>query len=202
MNTQLNDVSKHPNVVVIIGNGFDLSMELKTSYKDFVKSKYFKCILEKNETLLMDCLDFKRNNSKIALYDNGLAKWVQNVTTIQNWVDLEVEIGKYCKSNGHNRDSETIRKEIFAIRYFFYKYLYFEIERTQSSIKDMTDYFGYEFIKQLLNYKDAFHIWNFNYTFTLGNILAHNQINGQEISEIIENILTSNNTSLGIFILS
>ena len=29
------------NVVIILGNGFDLDLKLKTSYKDFLESKIF-----------------------------------------------------------------------------------------------------------------------------------------------------------------
>lgn len=75
MCVQLNDVSKHSNVVVIIGNGFDLSMGFKTSYNDFVESEFFKCILKKNEKLLLseECLDFWDNEKEMVLNDNGLA---------------------------------------------------------------------------------------------------------------------------------
>lgn len=107
------------------------------------------------------------------------------MTTIQKWVDLEVEIGNYCKSNEQNRNPETIRKEIFAISYFLYKYLQLKIVKAPASIEGKINYYGYEFIKQLLNYKSAFHIWNFNYTSTIDNILRHNGLNDQEISEMM-----------------
>lgn len=171
MNTQTNIESKqYSKAVVIIGNGFDLSMGLKTSYKDFVESKYFDCILNFNESLCADFLDFKisPNKNNILLEDNGLAKWIKEKEAIQHWVDLEIEIGNYCKSDTQNKESDIIRKEIFTLRYFLYKYLQFEVN---TSTKITAEQVGYEFVKQLLNYKGTFDIWNFNYTLTCNSIL-------------------------------
>lgn len=35
--------------IIIIGNGFDLSLGLKTSYKDFIESDSFTLLLKKRE---------------------------------------------------------------------------------------------------------------------------------------------------------
>ncbi len=43
------------DVVIIIGNGFDLSLGLKTSYNDFVESNYFESLLKEDNHL--DILD-------------------------------------------------------------------------------------------------------------------------------------------------
>jgi len=161
------------NVVVIIGNGFDLSMDLKTSYQDFVNSRYFKFIIGQDNSLIEDkeITDFETNKDGMVLSNNGLAQWIQEVQSIQNWVDLEVELGNYCKDNGRDRDAKTIRKELFTLRYFLYKYLQYEINRVLSSFVNMTDYVGYIFLEQLLNHQGTFNIWDFNYTFTCQNIM-------------------------------
>lgn len=64
------------DAVLIIGNGFDLSLGLKTGYSDFVKSKEFKKLLE-NENLL--------------------AKHLNGIHTLQNWIDIENELKNYSK---------------------------------------------------------------------------------------------------------
>ena len=37
--------------IIIIGNGFDLSLGLKTSYKDFIESDSFTLLLNKENSL-------------------------------------------------------------------------------------------------------------------------------------------------------
>ncbi|ALU75278.1 hypothetical protein F7642_10905 [Tenacibaculum finnmarkense genomovar ulcerans] len=59
------------DIVIIIGNGFDLSIGLKTSYSDFIKSIEFQELL-KNENLL--------------------AKHLNGIHTLQNWIDIENEL--------------------------------------------------------------------------------------------------------------
>lgn len=61
------------SVLLIIGNGFDLSYGLKTSYSDFLNSPEFKSIEE-----------------------DSLASHMKAQLDIQNWVDLESELSAYC----------------------------------------------------------------------------------------------------------
>ncbi|MFX4234202.1 AbiH family protein [Aliarcobacter butzleri] len=62
--------------IIIIGNGFDLSLGLKTSYKDFIQSNYFNLLV--------------KNNNSLALYLNEKQE-------INNWVDIEKELTEYSK---------------------------------------------------------------------------------------------------------
>ena len=62
------------DAVVIIGNGFDLSLGLKTSYTDFIKDNTFLSLIdEKNE----------------------FAEHLQKKSKLQNWIDIELELSKY-----------------------------------------------------------------------------------------------------------
>lgn len=61
------------NVLLIIGNGFDVSLGLKTSYNDFLRSDEFKVI--KN---------------------NLLSSYLLQKQYLQNWVDIEMELANYC----------------------------------------------------------------------------------------------------------
>lgn len=86
--------------LIIVGNGFDLANNFKTSYKDFVKSEHF------TEILL----------------DNDLAKRIHAKLEIQNWVDVEMEIAEYSnylfeeyKGNIPNDLNEKFEKEFNEI---------------------------------------------------------------------------------------
>jgi hypothetical protein len=72
------------DVVVIIGNGFDLNIGLKTSYSDFIKGKEFQQLLNQ---------------------ENSLAKHLNGIHSLQNWIDIENELKTYSKrfanSNGN-----------------------------------------------------------------------------------------------------
>lgn len=74
--------------VLIIGNGFDLDLGFRTSYRDFLKSDFFP-------------------NSTV---DRGLIYHIKKVFEIKNWIDLENEIKFYAlKFKGANCD--ILRRE-------------------------------------------------------------------------------------------
>ncbi|KKB59957.1 AbiH family protein [Parabacteroides goldsteinii] len=60
--------------LLIIGNGFDLNLGLKTGYCDFIKSDYFKKEVNNN---------------------NQLCKYLLNQQELYNWIDIENELKKY-----------------------------------------------------------------------------------------------------------
>lgn len=86
--------------LIIVGNGFDLANNFKTSYKDFVKSEHF------TEILL----------------DNDLAKRIHAKLEIQNWVDVEMEIAEHSnflfekyRGNIPNDTNEKFKKEFYEL---------------------------------------------------------------------------------------
>lgn len=66
--------------VFIIGNGFDLSLGLPTSYTDFIKSEFF------------------TNH----LYDSELFKHFHEKINIEKWVDIEAELVNISKKGNNN----------------------------------------------------------------------------------------------------
>ncbi|MGZ5051443.1 MAG: AbiH family protein [Methylobacter sp.] len=72
-------MSDHQRIFVI-GNGFDLSLGLKTSYFDFIKSATFQ--------------------SKICV--NTVFKYLDDRFNNQNWIDVESELVKLSKESGDN----------------------------------------------------------------------------------------------------
>lgn len=58
----------------LLGNGFDVANNHSTCYSDFIAHQYFK---------------------KLLMKDNQLAQFIQTQYDYANWVDIEVELGRY-----------------------------------------------------------------------------------------------------------
>ena len=71
----INSEDKFSNILVI-GNGFDLNLQLKTSYSDFIASQDFNNLLTNQ---------------------NSLAKSLSEKHNLQNWIDIENELKNYSK---------------------------------------------------------------------------------------------------------
>lgn len=67
------DFSKY-NTAIIIGNGFDINLDLPTGYEDFIVSPQFERLI---------------NN------DNQLAIHLKNSYALKNWIDIEKELALY-----------------------------------------------------------------------------------------------------------
>jgi hypothetical protein len=133
----------------IIGNGFDLSLGLPTSYTDFINSSFFKDE-EKKGTLL-----FKKLREK---HD------------IQNWIDVETELARLSPNfrteelidqfrDGHKNLCDALCQYIQSI--------------DTSNINKNSH--AYAEIKNNFNQTDSY-IINFNYTDTAQKILAEMSI--------------------------
>jgi hypothetical protein len=68
------------STLLIVGNGFDLNLGLKTSYKDFISSPIFESIISKNY----------------------LATHLKEKLELNNWVDIELELKNYTRLNDEN----------------------------------------------------------------------------------------------------
>lgn len=84
---------------LIIGNGFDLSLGLPTSYDEFVKSKFFTA----------------------KLTNNSLFKYLQEKFKEANWIDIENELKYILESITKNQDLNS--NWDFNNDYFFKYYL-------------------------------------------------------------------------------
>lgn len=75
---------KHQNIL-ILGNGFDLNLKLKTGYCDFIRSTYF--------------LALKEEGSQLALH-------LTNQHELNNWIDIENELKEYSLHEFGNLEEE------------------------------------------------------------------------------------------------
>lgn len=88
--------------LLIIGNGFDLSLNLKTSYSDFINSRHF--------------LEYGYRNEE-------LHKHLYDKHEIQNWIDVELELKKYALKLlpspiiPHISEDQKIKRDKFKPQY-------------------------------------------------------------------------------------
>lgn len=120
--------------IIIIGNGFDLSLGLKTSYKDFIESDYFTSLLNQY---------------------NSLAIYLNEKQQINNWVDIEKELSEY--SNQIQDDKSKVKNDFKELKNALMDYLK---EAQEKEINQNSK--AFEMIKNEILDTDI--IYNFNYT--------------------------------------
>lgn len=73
-------------VLLILGNGFDLSLGLRTSYNHFLESDLFK-----------KRVDIKYySNGKIDEHDKNIYNYLTHQKRLKNWIDVEMELMHYA----------------------------------------------------------------------------------------------------------
>lgn len=131
--------------VVIIGNGFDLDLGLKTSYRDFVTSK--------------ECKELQQGGR------NYLLSMIANKFYLQHWIDLEEELKQLAIRHSsialpRHRD---FKAEFQDITKCLHKYL----TQVQESVKETglrKISCAAQLLKLMCEYPSEFEIYNFNYT--------------------------------------
>lgn len=137
--------------IIIIGNGFDLSLGLKTSYKDFIQSDYFISLLYNHNTL---------------------AIYLKEKQQINNWVDIEKELTEYSKQIEEKEDKVKVKNDFKELKNALINYLK---EAQEKEINQ--DSKAFEMMKNEILDTDI--IYNFNYTnsvFKIAQILGISDI--------------------------
>lgn len=104
-------------ITFFIGNGFDLGLGLKTSYKDFYK--YFKeNIYDLNST-------------------NQLFKMIKNdeINDYENWSDLELSLGRY--SSVYNNEVDLFKRDFLELQHVLFDYLKAEEDKCSNFSEEM-----------------------------------------------------------------
>lgn len=86
---------KKKNILLIIGNGFDLELSLRTSYKNFIESDIYDYYSKR----ISESLGIQKTFDIRYDIDINIFKYFKNILSIQNWIDLEMEIGKLASRN-------------------------------------------------------------------------------------------------------
>lgn len=164
--------------ILIIGNGFDLSLRLNTSYKHFLESK------EYNEIKTSD----------------GLFQHLTNAKSVKNWIDVEVELKNYSRQlvesqSGHHEAFKPhytkasniqfktqFRSLVSALREYLTRII------KESSIQCSSEIMS---LISIFQYLDSFEVINFNYTNTFYNICSELKISYSKVNQInIHNTLS------------
>jgi hypothetical protein len=162
---------KYDNVL-IIGNGFDVNLELKTKYSEFLDSEEFVISIKSMKT--------------------GLGKYLKNEGTKEKWVDLEILIGKFVNQK-LPLNNEIFNSDFNLLKIAIINYL----QRIQEKpIK--TECVAFDLINKVKN--DNNFIINFNYTNSLENLF--NKSNTKNIlvpeSSHIHGSLTNKDIVVGV----
>lgn len=127
--------------ILIIGNGFDLNLGLKTSYKDFIESNQFKSLVQNK---------------------NAMAIYFTKKHEINNWVDIERELTHF--SNSIDNDSLNIKEDFKNLKIALMDYL------KEAQSKELNeDSKAFEVLKKEIFTIDI--IINFNYTDSIFRIV-------------------------------
>lgn len=139
MNTQISSLDS--NRVFIIGNGFDLDLGWKVRYIDFALSEFWP-------------------KSAPA---NSIVSYLNKKTQINEWFDLEAELGEYASGNiSSNNHKQLISDAKSYFRELVYKFGLFLREAAKKSIK--TDCIAARVFAEILNNGNFSSIYSFNYT--------------------------------------
>lgn len=170
--TQTVEEVKKPKVVVIVGNGFDLDLGYKTSYGDFVDSKWFETLL--TGTHPSEMLLEGKYEDKMQIYPNGLAKYIKEQKEHNNWVDLEECIMQYALLTKNNLNDKDLLREVNALKYFLYQYIG-RLQRVfEKYALDRQHKVAYRLITELIQHEVDIEIWNFNYTYYCQLVIEDN----------------------------
>lgn len=93
---------KSMNDLLIIGNGFDLDLGLKTDYSNFVESSYFQ--------------EHVHSNNILFSYLNGVHK-------DKKWIDIENQIKEFAKKQFYVRYHKSVKEEFKFLKDALYNYL-------------------------------------------------------------------------------
>lgn len=147
-----------PKTVLVIGNGFDLSLKMKTSYHDFAGSKFWP--FSDKEKYTESSLPYFLNNN----YDKA-----------NSWFDLEELLAIYASSNNiensiHKGDSSFIKKDKEYFNTLVSSLTDYLLQEQDSFVERMRNIYGARqaslahILLETLVKKEDFSIFSFNYT--------------------------------------
>lgn len=160
--------------VFIIGNGFDLDLGWKTSYRDFVCSDYW---------------PLKGNAPNCPM-----AEYLKDRTEVDRWYDLESMLKAYASDNPHYHDDAFPRDEEFfnELRVSLTSFLKAEIQKTVN-----TESMATRVLKAIVANGYFTSIYTFNYT-DLYDIAQKVGIHSKFDYEPVHGCLARNSIILGV----
>lgn len=128
--------------VLVVGNGFDINLGMKTSYNDYIHSKIF--------------LSLK--------YGVPFLEYIEKINKLNNWVDIELELKKYVNTPVFERNGVSFKKEHEMLCSSLKAYL-------QSLDYSSSNELPTDALRLLSDFGDShIYVLNFNYTNTVSYI--------------------------------
>jgi len=156
-----NEDQNKEKVVMLIGNGFDLNLGLKTSYKDFLASEQFE--------------EYKKKGSL-------LAKHLSDKNELNNWIDIENELKIYSKDVYNSQDRKRFKTDYLNLCEYLCSYLNsidYETIDIDSEVYQL-------FIKLIKLDNTQIYIYDFNYTESASKIIEDNKVDQKAETHIIK----------------
>lgn len=141
--------------VLVIGNGFDINLGLKTSYNDYIQS----------------------NNFIRVKHGVPFLEHIEKINKLNNWVDIELELKRYVSDSALGISGESFKKEHEILCSSLNAYL--QSLNYKSSNELPTDA-----VRLLSDFEDnPVCVLNFNYTNTV-DFICRSLFHGPKIKEI------------------
>ena len=140
------------NIALVLGNGFDLDLGLRTRYADFADSKneewqYF--------------INMAGTKTK-QLFPVEFVEHMQNARVLGNWFDVEEEISEFAQKHTNLREGQIglIRQQYETLVNCLRFYIYRQVKSTY--IKEGS--LAYVLMNKLNDAQHPVSLYNFNYT--------------------------------------
>jgi hypothetical protein len=151
------------NIVHIIGNGFDLNLNLETSYKHFYD--YY--------------IGIKSKNSNVELMKNEIK------TNLHNWSDLEIALGEFTSRIKSVDEFEAVRQDIIINLSNYLRSKEEAFDFTRANSHELSEFFSsphielrngdkaifVDFLNSLKHEEARIDIVSFNYTSVLDKLI-------------------------------
>lgn len=140
------------NIALVLGNGFDLDLGLRTRYADFADSK--------NEEWQYFINMAGTNLNQLCPAE--FVDYLQNARIFENWFDIEEEISKFAQKHTNLRDGQIglIRQQyemlVNCLRFYIYRQV------NNAYIKKGS--LAYVLMNKLSDVHHPVSLYNFNYT--------------------------------------
>lgn len=167
---------------LVIGNGFDLDAGLKTSYNDFVSSRYW---------------PFSQSTDVYG--QETLASYLRKKSELDTWFDVEEALYDYSRIGLGQATIQGINID-YRDRFDFDKLkssLTSYLSNQEGCFYPRPNSMGIAVLNSLVTSKNEFKIYSFNYT-SLQNILRRNEITEQVNCEYIHGSIANNDIIIGV----
>lgn len=141
------------HTILILGNGFDLSLGLKTSYSNFIASDQFR-----------------------SCQDNFFAQHIEKQNNIDGWVDAEAELKRYALRftdlENYSGRQKVVRKQISTSLRDNYGQIKGQLTNYLANVQARTPLHRSDAVDKLFSLllEDETTVFNFNYTNTFNEV--------------------------------